>query len=867
MEDFAGGETLRSQRDFTANPTILSGDIGIIGDNMDNTYSVIENLGDELDTMSVLDGFIIEKGRTSTFGGGMLIRNSSPLIRNVIFRDNMAELAGGGLFNEETSVFIDQCTFQNCNARTGGGIYNSRSNMTISNSTFINNSGENGGAMANNFNVTGLIKNCLIRDNQAKNGGGIYLFSSGITRIESNIIHSNIATISGAGIHNLDGSHPIITDCDIRGNRANNQAGGIHAFRSSPTVINTNVSGNRSSNEGGGIYLGQDAQAIFINVTIAGNQAGNRGGGLVVQRVSQPSITNCIIAKNISRLGTDVFIDISNGGDIEDGSGNLIGDTSSAAGFFPRSLLKGGPGLPLDPLFVLDVPTIGSVDGILSLRCGSSAIDAGINDSIPTNIATDLFGNSRIFNVTVDIGAVEQVEHCPEIDLVYHDGTVIMDGDTVSSLSDGTLFGEVCDTRKDSFFIINRGKAVLIIDTLELLNVETNIGIFSYDAAAFSFPLNIDPADSIKLEVTYSNGGVNRDSVMILIDHDDFDEAPFGFLISAIGDTTSPSAICKNLTVHANASGNASIVADDINNGSNDACSDVLLSTSQSIFTCANLGVNNVTLTVEDANGNSNSCTAVVTVIDTISPMAQCRNVVLYLDNNGLAALAASSIDNTSLDNCGNIDFSVSQPSFTCVDLGSNDVMLTVEDLSGNSNSCVASVNVIDSISPLALCENIDVYLNNLGLGTITAADLDNGSNDNCNVTNVSAAQTSFTCGELGANNVTLTVNDGNGNSNSCIAVVTVIDTITPSAACHNIEVYLDSDGIVSILAEDIDNGSSDACNNLNFSASKTTFACTDLGINDVVLTVSDASNNSHTCTAQVTVLDTIFTTSLLSGY
>ena len=65
------------------------------------------------------------------------------------------------------------------------------------------------------------------------------------------------------------------------------------------------------------------------------------------------------------------------------------------------------------------------------------------------------------------------------------------------------------------------------------------------------------------------------------------------------------------------------------------------------------------------------------------------------------------------------------------------------------------------------------------------ASDVDNGSNDACNVS-LSADPTAFTCSEVGGNTVTLTVTDDNGNGSSCTSTVTVEDNIDPIALCQD---------------------------------------------------------------------------------
>src|SRR5258705_2252791 len=79
-------------------------------------------------------------------------------------------------------------------------------------------------------------------------------------------------------------------------------------------------------------------------------------------------------------------------------------------------------------------------------------------------------------------------------------------------------------------------------------------------------------------------------------------------------------------------------------------------------------------------------------------------------------------------------------------------------------------------------------------------------------IANMSVAPSSFTCTNVGANTVTLTVTDSNGNSSTWSSPVTDLDHIAPVATCLNITVQLDASGNASITAAQIDNGSTDAC-------------------------------------------------------
>ena len=172
---------------------------------------------------------------------------------------------------------------------------------------------------------------------------------------------------------------------------------------------------------------------------------------------------------------------------------------------------------------------------------------------------------------------------------------------------------------------------------------------------------------------------------------------------------------------------------------------------------------------------------------------------------------------------------------FTSADLGVNTVTLTVTDVNGNTSTCTADVTVTDLTPPTAVCQDITVNLDASGNITITGADIDGGSSDNGVIVSLVATPNSFTCAEVGANNVTLTVTDDGGLTDQCIAVVTVVDNTAPTMVCQDITVQLDATGNVSIVPADVDNGSSDNCA-VALSLDISAFTCADIGANTVTL-------------------------------
>ena len=116
--------------------------------------------------------------------------------------------------------------------------------------------------------------------------------------------------------------------------------------------------------------------------------------------------------------------------------------------------------------------------------------------------------------------------------------------------------------------------------------------------------------------------------------------------------------------------------------------------------------------------------------------------------------------------------------------VGETIVTITATNLCGNP-TCSFTVKVVDNIPPSVNCKPATVYLNSAGTASIVPADVYLSGGDNCGTVNlVSVFPNSFTCDDLGDNSVTLTVNDGHGNTNTCLATVTVVDNIPPSISC-----------------------------------------------------------------------------------
>jgi gliding motility-associated-like protein len=340
-------------------------------------------------------------------------------------------------------------------------------------------------------------------------------------------------------------------------------------------------------------------------------------------------------------------------------------------------------------------------------------------------------------------------------------------------------------------------------------------------------------------------------------------------------DSIAPIAICRSVpyTVQLDSNSQAVVVPSNIDNGSFDICQlDTLLinGLDSLFFDCTNLGSNSVSLLVQDQSGNAASCATTVIVEDIFAPTAICRDTLLYLNNSGVTQLSVQQIDGGSFDNCSAVNLSINgaaSVNYDCSQVGSNSVQLTVIDAFGNTSQCLSTVQILDTIDPIANCINpgvIDVYLDSNCFAIVPAIAFNNNSNDNCsNSINYSInglPNAIFNAGNIGnnPNTVTLTVSDPSGNQTTCNTTVNVFDTILPNIICRP-DTLLLTGSSVTLTPNRINNNSFDNCSSPSLTIngqSSLSFDCTQLGTNPVTLIGTDIDGNVDSCSTTVTILD-----------
>ncbi|HFA50059.1 MAG TPA: T9SS type A sorting domain-containing protein [Bacteroidetes bacterium] len=857
---FAGGETMLGQRDVAANVTTLSGEIGAAGI-ADNSQTVVNGSG--TDNTAILDGFIITAGNAdgstsfpdpASRGGGMYINAGTPTVANCLFNGNVG-LLGGAMNNTDASPTITNCTFFN-NRQTfagfgGGGIMNERnSSPVISQSSFENNTAANGAGLWFSDSTNPTLTDCTFTNNQATGFGGA-AFHVGSTNIAYlNCTFGNNSAVFGGAI-STSGFAPatgnnsfvnctFINNIAVGGGAINN--GFINstanvAMSFDKCYFKDNIAADGNTFGTGGAYQSQSFDASFTNCLLDGNKAlgtGDDGGGGLMIYAGDVTLTNTTIANSVSATHGAAVSIFGNRGAVtvknsilwnnnalsdnsiyngNGGSANAENSLFQETACPPNVTCGTGMVFNKDPLFT---------NGFHLSEC-SPAIDGGTAMGAPFD---DLDGNARPVDAAPNLAG----DH----DMGAYEFQGTAPAPTVACASNLTVqLG------------VNQN---VTVTAAEVENGSTGCGSLSFlinNQASLTFDCNGVGLQTVTLKAT-----------------DLFMNSASTTCSFTVEDGEAPTAICPASIpdVALDASGNALLPANIGDGSSTDNCSATETSPSM-IFGCNSTGQQTVTLTADDGNGNTGTATCTFNVVDNIAPSANCPANIpdVALDANGNGTLPANIGDGSSTDNCGTPTETSPSANFNCADLGQQAVLLTATDGSGNFASVSCTFNVVDNTLPTAICPASipDVVLDASGNALLPANIGDGSSTDNCSATETSPSMI-FGCNSTGQQTVTLTADDGNGNTGTATCTFNVVDNIPPSANCPaNIsDVALDANGNGTLPANIGDGSSTDNCSATETSPSAN-FNCADLGQQTVVLTASDGSQAS-TANCTFNVVDNI---------
>jgi Secretion system C-terminal sorting domain len=416
---FEGSETERDERDWTHNPTVMSGDL-LMNDadsvsiyepsRLENSYHVVSVL-DEIN-MVTIDGFVIEAGNSdgtdnNPSGGGLDIRNASVSIQNVTIKNNSAALEGGGARIFNSKVVIHRTMFSRNVASSinqvarGGGLHMMSSSAEFSKVEFVENIATDAGGMVNVSNDMVTMQDVQFIENRGSLGGGLYNFDSNPFIVNSRFLRNEGYEGGGGMLNEL--SNPVLMNVVFSGNRIVGTqffgGGGLLNYQSRPRIINCVFSMNHVEKEGGAIY-NLERDSVFI--------------------------VNSILWGNTSSDGTQLFnSDLS---DYTELQSTTTLSHSIMQGELTRHTVDLGGNLALDPLFIDPLGPDGepgTEDDDFRLQMGSPAIDAGDNTALPDDaidsdtdgdvaevFPVDFAGNLRIFDggggiFRVDLGVHE----------------------------------------------------------------------------------------------------------------------------------------------------------------------------------------------------------------------------------------------------------------------------------------------------------------------------------------------------------------------------------------------------------------------------------------------------------------------------
>jgi len=297
---FPAGLTASADGDFSRrdpskySATILSGDIdGVAGRSNGDAFHVVVVI-DSATNVSTLDGFLIRGGNANgtktnnegladDIGGGMYLKNSGIILKNLFFDSNYADAKGGGLAinnNAKNRMFLENFTVRNNTAGGTSGVGGGISVVNVAtDTTFFKNLSLTGNTATSNgggiiFSGAGHVTfvNTLMAQNTGAQGAGIYATQS--FNMVNSTVAKNTATSGGSGIN---GTSLILHNSIVWGNSGttNNIVGtitngqrNITNLTTYPGTINTadpfvNFAGNDFHPKG--IPINRGLNSLYLN--------------------------------------------------------------------------------------------------------------------------------------------------------------------------------------------------------------------------------------------------------------------------------------------------------------------------------------------------------------------------------------------------------------------------------------------------------------------------------------------------------------------------------------------------------------------------------------------------------------------------
>ena len=235
-------------------------------------------------------------GNSSIYYGGAVYNSGTLSMENCTVTDCKANHGGGIYVDENASMNITGGAINGNSARVAGGLFMNNISATINGVEFAGNKAEQkGGAVFHMYgdkNAILVMENCTVRDNTAEIGGGLTLWEN--THLKNCIIKNNTATGNykyqylegcGGGVCISISTYGTMRfdNTEFLDNTANGTGGGICAQGPCQVVLHEcNMKGNHANVEAGGIYTYLGTKLALLGADIEENTAQKSCGGVYV---------------------------------------------------------------------------------------------------------------------------------------------------------------------------------------------------------------------------------------------------------------------------------------------------------------------------------------------------------------------------------------------------------------------------------------------------------------------------------------------------------------------------------------------------------------------------------------------------------
>jgi predicted outer membrane repeat protein len=261
---FNGSESTINQRDYSNNATILSGDIGVVGDATDNSYHVL--IGAD---SAVIDGFTITGGHADKQDGGEVYDNKGSGLLNYAAGTRVRPDKEPTLGFDTTVV---NCIFENNYAEEGAASYTYHGgNPIFKNCIFSNNTAEYGGASLDRAGTNAIYIGCeFVNNNAIYKGGAVFVDYGSMSTFDECTFNNNTSNTAGGAIYVIDrASQDVANDTDFA--LIDDTWSLITDIYSSVLIENSTFTNNIAGTKGGAVYVYEGSFAKIVNSNFDGN--------------------------------------------------------------------------------------------------------------------------------------------------------------------------------------------------------------------------------------------------------------------------------------------------------------------------------------------------------------------------------------------------------------------------------------------------------------------------------------------------------------------------------------------------------------------------------------------------------------------